>query len=629
MSYIYFVSAAQHYHAFGFNALPVAGKAPAAAHGRPTTWRRWQTVRQTPEDLEQLPWPAATGLALISGPVSDGLACVDFDHAPDRRGLAALLEALDLPAAYPWIERSPGGGLHLWLRSDKAPEAARLDRVGRYGGHIELRLKDTITVVATSGHPNGGTYAFEAGALPGTPPACVALPDLLAAYEAITVTPPSVSARAPSRPGPSPAPRPHGLPDAALAWPSDPADWLAAAVAQALPGGRHTIGQALALRLRAASVSVAEAESMLRAYAARVPAGDHPYTVDEALASLRWAYDRPPGTRPPLPRALSPIQLPDGVRLALLEAGRIAVARAADAALLLGLGGETLTQAELIALLEASGVAPSTTRALVRYLGEMEQTVGNASDSRDHVPATSDPDWINQNNIFCAPHQSGSPDTGVCSAGESSPSSASRSISDSDCLSILCDHPSTTTNSLPSISPSFRKIIEGEHRPCRRGRPSPWVTVPTREAWGRWWDITQLESTALPPAALQTNAAYRRAVYEAWLRAEGELRLPTPTLARYLGVTERTLHRLEGAMLKAGLVKEPTFYDPRPVDEMLVLPDTADAARAQFGPAIRVFDGERDYAPTQASVEAARRRTGCAYLVRQGPHRRYLRTDLS
>ena len=31
----------------------------------------------------------------------------------------------------------------------------------------------------------------------------------------------------------------------------------------------------------------------------------------------------------------------------------------------------------------------------------------------------------------------------------------------------------------------------------------------------------------------------------------------------------------------------------------------------------------------QASVEAARRRTGCAYLVRQGPHRRYLKTDLS
>jgi hypothetical protein len=58
-------------------------------------------------------------------------------------------------------------------------------------------------------------------------------------------------------------------------------------------GQRNTACFDLACQLRDAGVPQAEAERWLREYARRAPAGNHPYTEEEALGSVGSAYDRP------------------------------------------------------------------------------------------------------------------------------------------------------------------------------------------------------------------------------------------------------------------------------------------------------------------------------------------------
>ena len=58
--------------------------------------------------------------------------------------------------------------------------------------------------------------------------------------------------------------------------------------------GRNATGFALFCQLRDARLSKADAERYVREYQRRVPAGDHPYTLTEAFASLDQAYSRAP-----------------------------------------------------------------------------------------------------------------------------------------------------------------------------------------------------------------------------------------------------------------------------------------------------------------------------------------------
>lgn len=170
---------ARQYHAYGLNVIPVRGKRPARdPHtGRPYEWDRWQAERQTAADRAALPWQQATGIAAVCGDVSGGLMCVDFDKQPDRRALDQFMAALKLPADYPWLVITPGGGYHLWLICPGLVlpnRSGKIDRPGKYGGHIEMRYTGHYALLPPSKHPTGQRYRW-AGEAPTQAPKGVIL----------------------------------------------------------------------------------------------------------------------------------------------------------------------------------------------------------------------------------------------------------------------------------------------------------------------------------------------------------------------------------------------------------------------------------------------------------------------
>ena len=182
------------YHQMGFNVIPLgADKAPVEdpRTGRPLSWTRWQNKRQSKEGLKSLPWEGAEGLAAITGEVSGGLACIDFDKQANRSGVDALLAKLALPADYPWVVKTHGG-YHVWalcpgLKLTESGKGSE-DRDGVDGGHIELRYERHCATLPPSRHPKGVRYEFIAGELPSDAPATVSPEALLVAYDAVTKT---------------------------------------------------------------------------------------------------------------------------------------------------------------------------------------------------------------------------------------------------------------------------------------------------------------------------------------------------------------------------------------------------------------------------------------------------------
>ena len=103
-------SALEYYH-LGFNVILVKGKQPLHE------WKRWIRERQAPQDLEELPWNCADGIAIMCGtPNSQGLyfCAIDFDvkNLPNdvvEKG-RQVLKGLRITR----IEQTPSGGQH-WL----------------------------------------------------------------------------------------------------------------------------------------------------------------------------------------------------------------------------------------------------------------------------------------------------------------------------------------------------------------------------------------------------------------------------------------------------------------------------------------------------------------------------------
>lgn len=154
-------TSAYKYHALGFNVLTVGGEK------RPNldAWRHLTSTRQSVDELERLPFSVSSGLALVCGEVSGGLACLDFDRVDGDRAefLRRLLVALGLPDNYEWAVLSPGG-VHVWITLTDA--AAIMNSKGKLDGdfdgcdHVELRYSGHITVVPPSVRDDGGVYRF-------------------------------------------------------------------------------------------------------------------------------------------------------------------------------------------------------------------------------------------------------------------------------------------------------------------------------------------------------------------------------------------------------------------------------------------------------------------------------------
>ena len=157
---------------FGFNVLPVKNKRPVIP------WENWQIIEQTENDVEDLGWdvflnngePSITGIGAICG-IND-LRNLDFDKVTDESIVKMIAKSLGLGENYPWIIRSGSGkGFHLWFRvrdsellskrlnGPKSVYRLELKKDGLCD-HIELRWKNSQTLLPYSSHESGGFYSF-------------------------------------------------------------------------------------------------------------------------------------------------------------------------------------------------------------------------------------------------------------------------------------------------------------------------------------------------------------------------------------------------------------------------------------------------------------------------------------
>jgi hypothetical protein len=182
------------YHGYEINLVPIGSdKNPVVLDaGYCYPWGIWNGRRQTAADVERLPWKNATGLAAVCGPISR-LACVDFDNQPDQQAVMEFVSSQGLTQDYLWVSQTPGGGFHVFVFVEDELDLAgrgKLDREGKYGGHIELRYDGHLVIIPPSIHPTGNRYAFLHGPMPDQPPAVVPAKTLLAGYNAVTLPPP-------------------------------------------------------------------------------------------------------------------------------------------------------------------------------------------------------------------------------------------------------------------------------------------------------------------------------------------------------------------------------------------------------------------------------------------------------
>lgn len=254
------VTAALEYAARGWPVFPCkADKTPYTGHGYkdattdPATIEYWWTR-----------WPGAA-IGLDCGRA--GLCVIDCDVKNGTNGIQNF-NALGIDTSDALLSRTPSGGRHILfsdptgtIRNSASKLAPGVD-VRAVGGYILL----PPSAVATGEYQQLGEWDRQPGELPDE------LRQLLT-------------------PAPSVAPR-RAAPSPNIPLTPNPTKWLNEALRRAVPGQRNEQGFWLACQLRDDGHSEAEAETVLREYAARVPVGSDPYTAQEALASLRAAYGR-------------------------------------------------------------------------------------------------------------------------------------------------------------------------------------------------------------------------------------------------------------------------------------------------------------------------------------------------
>jgi hypothetical protein len=153
----------------GFNVLPVnQEKRPLLP------WGKWILRRQT--DSEKLEMPMGDGLAIICGPVSDHMVCVDFD---DEAVLHVDQFLKSIQPEHYWLVKTRSGGRHVWIRSVGATFRSLPTPSG---GHVEIRSTGQYAIVP----PTPG-YEFLHGS-PMERPSLIDRDRLMEAYRSITVS---------------------------------------------------------------------------------------------------------------------------------------------------------------------------------------------------------------------------------------------------------------------------------------------------------------------------------------------------------------------------------------------------------------------------------------------------------
>ncbi len=105
--------AASHFHALGFNVLPVVGKHPP----RGVRWGKWQSVRQSHEELQTLTarYPHCS-LAIVNGVALAGGGATLVDIETDSRRAEDFIRELGLPLPATPSYSAPRG-VHRWYRT--------------------------------------------------------------------------------------------------------------------------------------------------------------------------------------------------------------------------------------------------------------------------------------------------------------------------------------------------------------------------------------------------------------------------------------------------------------------------------------------------------------------------------
>lgn len=190
------------FHSLGFNVIPVGvNKRPInlpRIDGNSVTWKNFQSIQQTADQVAGFPWQRATGIAAISGPVSGDAVAFDFDATiDDIQAVKTALQAMGLPPEYPWVVQSASTtGYHIWVRCSN-PENLPKDKLERDGastGKIELRIRNHYTILPGSyaySQKAGrhGHYRFLSRNLPTEAPSLVDAIVIMRAYDLVTKVP--------------------------------------------------------------------------------------------------------------------------------------------------------------------------------------------------------------------------------------------------------------------------------------------------------------------------------------------------------------------------------------------------------------------------------------------------------